>query len=159
MLEALRSGLIDYVATDHAPHTLAEKETGHSGVPHLDTLGPFAAWLMAEHGFTSADVARVFAYHPGIFVREFLHPSYGKGFGRVAGGFVGSLTILDPHRPYTVVRESLKTKCGWSPFEGITFPGSVRHTIHRGSYIRSCKEYAETKIPYQCVAIYQSRIT
>jgi dihydroorotase len=132
LLAALRSGLIDYVATDHAPHTLAEKETGHSGVPHLDTLGPFATWLMAEHGFTTADIARVFAYHPAVFVQDFLPASLGKGFGHVAAGFAGSLTILDPDRPYTVARESLQTKCGWSPFEGFTFPGSVRHTIHRG---------------------------
>ena len=52
MIEALRTGEIDYLATDHAPHSLEEKRKGTSGVPHLDTYGAFTTWLMAEHGFT-----------------------------------------------------------------------------------------------------------
>src|SRR5205085_8494384 len=56
MLEALRDGTADYLATDHAPHSRAEKERGvspMSGQPHLDTYGPFVTWLIAEQGFTS----------------------------------------------------------------------------------------------------------
>ena len=132
MIEALRRGDVDYVATDHAPHSQEEKRHGHSGVPHLDTLGAFATWLMAEHGFTPEQICRVFALHPGRFVREFLPAEFGEGFGRIAAGYVGSLTVLDSGTPYTVTRESLKTKCGWSPFERFTFPGSVRATIVQG---------------------------
>ena len=113
LIAALKSGLVDYVATDHAPHTLDEKIAGASGVPHLDTLGAFATWLMAEQGFSTTDIARVFAYNPGQFVREFLPESLGKGFGSIEPGYVGSLTVLDPEKPYLVTRDSLKTKCGW----------------------------------------------
>ena len=56
----------------------------------------------------------------------------GLGFGSVQRGYVGSLTVLDLGTPYKVTRESLKTKCGWSPFEGITLPGSVRFTVVKG---------------------------
>jgi dihydroorotase len=133
LIRALRDGLIDYVATDHAPHTLAEKQEGHSGVPHLDTLGAFSTWLMVEHKFVPSDIARVFAYSPGQFVREFLHSSFGKGLGHIAADYTASLTIIDLKRPYKVTAESLRTKCKWSPFEGFTFPGSVRYTIHRGN--------------------------
>jgi dihydroorotase len=132
MMEALRSGAIDYLATDHAPHTVEEKRTGVSGVPHLDTYGAFTTWLMAEHGFSTGEIARVCAFHPGQFVRSFLPKTYGRGFGRIEAGYAGALTILDLDAPYTVTRESLKTKCAWSPFEGFTFPGSVRHTVVRG---------------------------
>jgi len=132
LIAALKSGLVDYVATDHAPHTLEEKIAGASGVPHLDTLGAFATWLMAEQNFSPTDIARVFSYNPGQFVREFLPQSLGKGFGLIAPGYVGSLTVLDPKRPYLVTRDSVKTKCGWSPFEGYTLPGSVRCTVIRG---------------------------
>ena len=132
LIEALRSGLVDYVATDHAPHTLEEKEVGHSGVPHLDTLGAFSTWLMAEHGFTAQEIARVFATKPGEFVREFLPKSLGKGFGRIDVGYAASLTVIDPTKPVTITREILRTKCGWSPYEGFAFPGSVRHTVHLG---------------------------
>lgn len=132
MIEALRNGDIDYIATDHAPHTLAEKAKGVSGVPLLDTYGAFAAWLMAEHSFTPQQIARVCAYHPGRFVKEFLPETLGKGYGRIEPGYAGSLTILDLGTPYVVTRESVKTKCAWSPFEGFTLPGSVRWTVVGG---------------------------
>lgn len=132
MIEALRNGGIDYLATDHAPHSLEEKQKGTSGVPHLDTYGAFTTWLMKEHGFTPQQIARVCAWNPGEFVREYLPEGSGKGFGRVEAGYLGSLTIVDVETPYTVRRESLKTKCGWSPFEGVVFPGGVRHTVVRG---------------------------
>jgi len=132
MIEALRRGDIDYIATDHAPHSHAEKLEGHSGVPHLDTLGAFATWLMKEHAFTAMDIARVMARNPGKFVREFLPESLGKGFGEVAPGFVGSLTVLDMETPYVATASKVKTKCGWTPFEGVTFPGSVKYTVLRG---------------------------
>ncbi len=132
MIEALRGGEIDYLATDHAPHSLDEKRKGTSGVPHLDTYGAFTTWLMSEHGFSARRIAEVCAANPGKFVGRYLSKEYGRGFGRVAEGYVGSLTILDLKTPYVVARESLKTKCGWSPFEGVAFPGSVRHTVVRG---------------------------
>jgi len=52
-------------------------------------------------------------------------------------GYVGSLTILDLKKPFAVTRESVKTKCGWSPFEGYTLPGSVRYTVLRGKIYHS----------------------
>jgi dihydroorotase len=132
MIEALRSGQIDYLATDHAPHTIAEKQSGISGVPHLDTYGAFATWLMREHGFSAAQIARVCAYLPGRFVHEFLPAGFGQGLGQIAPGWAGSLTVLDLNRPYSVTPESIRSRCAWSPFEGFTFPGSVRYTIVRG---------------------------
>jgi len=132
LIEALRTGLVDYVATDHAPHTIEEKMEGVSGVPHLDTYGAFAAWLMAEHGFSAMDIARVCAYNPGTFVKEFLPQGFGKGYGVVEPGYVGSLTIIDPNAPFVVRREEMKTRCGWSPFEGYTLPGRVTYTVLQG---------------------------
>jgi dihydroorotase len=132
LIEALRDGLLDYVATDHAPHTLEENAKGISGVPHLDTYGAFATWLMGSQGFTAQEIARVCAWNPGEFVREFLPEDCGKGFGKIEAGYMGSLTILEPNAPYVVRREAMKTKCGWSPFEGYTMPGRVRATVVRG---------------------------
>jgi dihydroorotase len=132
LIEALRTGLVDYVATDHAPHTIEEKMEGVSGVPHLDTYGAFATWLMAEHGFSAMDIARVCAYKPGKFVKEFLPEDFGKGYGVVESEYAGSLTIVDPNAPFVVRREEMKTKCGWSPFEGYTLPGRVTYTVLQG---------------------------
>lgn len=128
MLEALRDGTADYLATDHAPHTIEEKQRGISGQPHLDTYGPFVTWLIVEQGFTPERIAAICAANPGTFVNAFR----SEKFGRIAPGYVGSLTILDLQRPTTIRRADLKTKCAWSPFEGVTFPGSVAAVFVRG---------------------------
>jgi dihydroorotase len=128
LLEALRDGTADYLATDHAPHTLAEKARGISGQPHLDTYGPFVTWLLVEQGFTPERVAAVCAANPGAFVNAFR----AEKFSRLLPGYVGSLTVLDLKRPTAVRREDLRTRCGWSPFEGVTFPGSVAAVFVRG---------------------------
>ena len=103
MLEALRDGTADYLATDHAPHTIAEKERGISGQPHLDTCGPFVTWLLVEQGFTPERIAAICSANPGVFVNAFRPEKYG----RLAPGYVGALTVLDLRRPTTVRREDL----------------------------------------------------
>ena len=125
LIGALKKGDIDFLATDHAPHTMAEKEKGTSGMPQLDTYGPFITWLMFNHGFTPADIARVCAHNPARFFNQFSAIKYGK----IEQGFAGSLTIIDMKRPIKITKSHLKTKCGWSPFEGVTFPGRVAMTI------------------------------
>lgn len=137
MIESLRAGDIDYLVTDHAPHTREEKARGISGVPQLDTYGCFVTWLMKDHAFTPQDIARVCSYNPGNFLRPFLGEVYGKGLGKIEDGYAGSLTIIDPNSPVIVSRENLKTKCGWSPFEGIEFPGRVAYTIVRGKVYKN----------------------
>ena len=131
MLEAVRDGTADYLATDHAPHTLAEKERGISGQPHLDTYGPFVTWLIVEQGFTPERVAAICSANPGAFV----NPYQKEKWGRLLPGYVGSLTVLEMRKPTTIRREDLQTKCGWSPFEGVTFPGSVAAVFVRGQRV------------------------
>ena len=128
MLEALRDGTADYLATDHAPHTPAEKEKGVSGQPHLDTYGPFVTWLIVEHGFTPERIAAICSANPGAFVNAYQKEKWG----RLLPGYVGSLTVLNLTKATTIRRVDLKTKCGWSPFEGVTFPGSVAAVFVRG---------------------------
>ena len=129
LIEALRGGVLDFLATDHAPHTIAEKERGISGLTHLDTYGPFVSWLMKEHQFTAQDIARVCAYNPGNFINSFTSAKYGK----IEQGFAGSLTVMDMDKPIKIDKSRLKTKAGWSPFEGAEFSGSVTMTIIKGT--------------------------
>lgn len=133
MLDALRDGTLDYLATDHAPHTLEEKARGISGQPHLDTYGPFVTWLMAKQNYTPEDIARVCCENPGRFVNPFVAP---KKFGRLEPGYTASITVLNLRKPITIERSNLKTKCGWSPFEGVTFPGSVEALYLEGVHVR-----------------------
>ncbi len=133
MLAALKDGTLDYLATDHAPHTLAEKAKGISGQPHLDTYGPFVTWLLAKQGFTPQDIARVCSENPGRFVNPYVAP---KKFGRLEPGYTASITVLNLRKPITIERGQLQTKCGWSPFEGVTFPGSVEALYLDGVRVR-----------------------
>lgn len=133
MLAALREGTLDYLATDHAPHTLEEKARGISGQPHLDTYGPFVTWLMQEQQFTPSQVAQFCCLNPGDFVNLYTAP---RRYGRIEPGYVASLTVLNLCRSVTIRREDMQTKCGWSPFEGVTFPGSVEALFIDGRHVR-----------------------
>ncbi len=133
LITMLKNGDIDYLATDHAPHTVEEKEKGMSGLTHLDTYGAFTTWLMQEHSFTPEEIMRACAKNPGEFMNEFVADKYGE----IKEGFVGSLTILDTKKPITVTKEFLKTKSHQSPFLGIEFPGSVKMTIVRGKVFKT----------------------
>ena len=132
LLEGLKRGDIDFLATDHAPHTKEEKLVGTSGLPGLDTYGAFVTWLMCEHGFTPQDIARVCSFNPGNFINPFLPKNSGLGFGTITPGYVGSLTIIDMDKKTLISEANLRTKCGWSPFTGQEFAGSVKYAIIRG---------------------------
>ncbi|MBS0260495.1 MAG: amidohydrolase family protein [Planctomycetes bacterium] len=133
MLAALRDGTLDYLATDHAPHTLEEKARGISGQPHLDTYGAFVTWLILKQGFHPEQVARFCAENPGRFVNPYTAP---RKFGQIAPGYAAAFTVLNLKQPTTIRREDLFTKCGWSPFEGVTFPGSVEAVFVDGRLVR-----------------------
>ncbi len=127
LLEGLKSGDIDYFATDHAPHTLEENERGISGMPHLDTFAPFLFWLRDE-GVSWNAIFGACCRRPGELLSRYLPDLYG----RVAEGFVGSLSVLRMS-PTPVRRGHLETRAGWSPFEGVEFSGAASHTIVRGT--------------------------
>src|SRR4029079_12458961 len=78
LLEALKDGTIDYLATDPAPHPRAEKEQGVSGQPHLDTYGPFVTWLIRAHGFPPERIAAVCSANPGAFVNPYQAQKFAR---------------------------------------------------------------------------------
>ncbi len=135
LLDAFRRGEIDFLASDHAPHSLAENERGISGIPHLDTSGPFLFWLR-ERGIPWDVLRRTAAERPGAVFSRFS----GEKRGRIEEGHVGSFTILDTKRPVSIRRSMLKTRAGWSPFEGRAFSGRVSHTIVRGAVYEPAAE-------------------
>lgn len=125
LLTALKNGDIDFLATDHAPHSIEEKLKGISGISQLDTFGGFVTWLLKEKNVSVEIINNVCSLNPGKFVQPFLPIKYGKGFGEIAEGFSASFTTLKLNQPWTVSKKDLKTKSGWSPFENYTFPGQV----------------------------------
>jgi dihydroorotase len=133
LLEALKNGEIQYLATDHAPHTLEEKNQGTSGLTGLDTYASFLTWLM-EQGVSPQIIATVCSENPGRFFNRFLDswktidPSffkYGLGVGFLEPGHRANFTLINLSKPQKINSYFLKTKVQHSPFEGITFPGSL----------------------------------
>ena len=140
LFDALKTGQIEYLATDHAPHTHEEKQKGTSGLTGLDTFGPFVTWLVKE-GVDPRTVALIASENPGSFYNKFL-PSWkklsaafekkGRGLGFLEPGFCANFTVLNLHKPLEVTPQKLKTKVGHSPFLGQTLPGQVEALFIRG---------------------------
>lgn len=134
MLHALKEGLVNVLASDHAPHTAEDKLSGAPGMPHLDTLGSFAGWLMRESGFSPQRIVEILSLAPA----KLIAPELKRPHGTLEPGASASLTLLDLSRSTTVEGENIKdrgpleTLCRWSPFDGITLPASVRGTVIGG---------------------------
>lgn len=138
ILHGLMCGDIDYLATDHAPHTKEEKQKVMSGLPMLDTYGAVVGWLVRHGGFDWPHAVRVASYNPGKWLRQFMPQrdgNIGHGHGAIAPGYIGSVAVIDMNRPMTIEEPWLKTRCGWSPFTGTRFPGTVTHTVVRGEIL------------------------
>jgi dihydroorotase len=137
LLAALKDGQVDALATDHAPHTLDDKMRGAAGMPHLDTAGAFVGWLINECGFLPERIAEVFSAAPARIIAQEVAPRQGK----IEPSWLASLTVLDLNAKTKVDgsniegRGTLKTRCGWSPFEGISLPARVQACVVRGEQI------------------------
>ncbi len=138
LLAAFKEGRIDFLATDHAPHTKDEKSLGileaPAGVPNLDTYGNFTAWLIVQCDVHPVLISRVCAYNPAMFLGL-------NDRGSIEVGKRADFTVLDTHKPVKISSELIYTKCGWSPFEGYEFPGAVRHTVFNGAVVTDYDEF------------------
>jgi dihydroorotase len=125
--EALQEGLIDILASDHAPHTLEEKrsERPPSGLPGVETTLPLMLDAVNRGKIALAQLIRAFAENPA---RRFGL----KRKGRLDLGSDANLVLVDLDRSGQVVREELATKCGWSPYEGLSLRGWPVATFVRG---------------------------
>ena len=135
LLNALKNGDIDYLATDHAPHSIEEKKQGISGISQLDTYSLFVTHLLLEKGLDPKTIAMVCSKNPGDFVRPYLPKKFGMGFGELQVGYSASFTLLNVKKSFHFQKENIKSKSGWSPFEGFHFPGSVEALYFHGKKI------------------------
>ncbi len=121
--QALKKGIIDLVATDHAPHTKKEKESGKPpfGVPGLETALPLLLTAYKEGRLTLEEVIRLYSENPR---RIFKLPNQPQTFIEV-----------DLSKKFTIKNENLKTKCGWSPFAGWLVYGQVEKVVLRGKTV------------------------
>lgn len=130
--QALRDGVIDFIATDHAPHTLAEKAQEYpnspSGMPGVETSLAVMLTAAKEGKCTVAQVAH--------WMSKAVAVAYGiPNKGAIAPSYDADLVLVDLNTYHPVRREELLTKCGWSPFEGWNLTGWAVTTIVGGEIV------------------------
>lgn len=130
--QALHDGVIDFIATDHAPHLLEEKAKEYpntpSGMPGVETSLPLMLTAAAEGKCSIAQVAN--------WMSTAVAKAYGiPNKGAIAPGYDADLVLVDLNKYQPVLREELLTKCGWSPFEGWNLTGWPIITIVGGQIV------------------------
>lgn len=128
--EALLDGRIDVLATDHAPHTLEEKNNKYLSAPSGGPLVQHAIPAILEkvkEGVISIEKAvEKMCHNPAkLFQIE------KRGF--IKEGYFADLVLIDTNKPQTVSKDNILYKCGWSPFEGTTFSSTITHTFVNGN--------------------------
>lgn len=118
--EALSEGMIDILASDHAPHTLEEKARPYDkapfGFPGVETSLPLMLDAVNRNKLTLERLVEVFAKNPA--------ERFGlERRGEIAEGNRADLVVIDLEKRARIEREDLKTKCGWSPYEGFELKG------------------------------------
>ena len=130
--KALLDDRIDVLATDHAPHTLEEKNNVYCKAPSGGPLVQHAVMAILEkvkEGVISIEKAvEKMSHNPAkLFQIE------KRGF--IKEGYFADIVLIDPNKPQTVTKENILYKCGWSPFEGNTFSHSITHTFVNGNLV------------------------
>ncbi|HPF11548.1 MAG TPA: dihydroorotase [Flavobacteriaceae bacterium] len=127
--KALLDDRIDVIATDHAPHTLEEKQQGYTKAPSGGPLVQHALVALLEmHHRGKIPLEKIvekFAHNPALLFEI-------KDRGYLRKGYKADLVLVDLNAPWTVNKENILYKCGWSPFEGTVFKSRVTHTFVNG---------------------------
>ena len=138
---ALLDDKIDVIATDHAPHTLEEKDNTYFNAPSGGPLVQHALVAMLEfyhQGKISLEkIVEKMCHAPAICFQV-----EGRGF--IREGYAADLVLLDIDSPWQVEKENILYKCAWSPFEGTTFNSRVTHTFVNGHLAYSEGLFDET---------------
>lgn len=130
--EALLNDKIDVIATDHAPHTFEEKQNSYTSCPSGAPLVQHSLNVMLENhqnGKISLEkIVEKMGHNPAI-----LFDIEKRGF--IKEGYKADLVLVDLEKTWTVSKENILYKCGWSPLEGITFHNQITHTFVNGHLV------------------------
>lgn len=130
--EALLDDRLDIIATDHAPHTIEEKdeayEQAHAGLPLVQHSLQLMLHYVKKGRISIEKVVEKMAHAPAtcfqIAERGFIRENY-----------YADLAIVDMSHPQTISKETILYKCGWSPLEGFQMPASISKTIVNGEIV------------------------
>jgi dihydroorotase len=128
----LLDGTIDFIATDHAPHTLAEKAKGYpntpSGMPGVETSLPI---MLTQAVAGKCTIEQVSTWMSTAVAKAYQIPNKGA----IAIGYDADLVLVDVTNYHLIERKDIVSKCGWSPFEGWNLTGYPVYTIVNGNIV------------------------
>lgn len=130
--EGVRDGTVDILATDHAPHTLQEKDQVHwkapAGVPGVEFLLPLMLNEVNLKMITFERLSELLCIGPARI--------FGlKGKGEIKQGMDADLVLVDMDKEIKITRDLVLSKCGWSPYEGYTLKGWPVMTVVNGEIV------------------------
>ncbi len=141
LIEAVKNNKIDLIATDHAPHLLAEKEgsclTAASGGPLVQHSLVAMLQLVRQGVFTLEKVIEKMCHAPSDLFRI-------EKRGYIRPGYFADLVLVDLNKSWTVAPENILYKCGWSPFEGTSFDSKVQKTWVNGQLVYNAGTFDES---------------
>lgn len=129
--EALASGAIDTIGSDHAPHLLSEKNEKYckapSGLPSIQQSLPVLLTIAAQEEIPLTRIASVFS--------EKAAGLYGLKRGKIAQGYAADIVVFDKDKEFVVRNEDQYSKCGWTPYEGETLKGWIETVLVNGNIV------------------------
>jgi dihydroorotase len=142
IFESVLNDKIDVIATDHAPHTLEEKQNTYFKAPSGGPLIQHSVVAMLEFfhqgRITLEKIVEKMCHNPAI-----LFQISRRGF--IREGYFADLALVDLNDPWTVGKSNILAKCGWSPFEGVSFRSRVTHTFVSGHLAFANGSFDESK--------------
>jgi dihydroorotase len=141
LLKALLDDRIDIVTTDHAPHTLEEKQKSYfqsmSGAPIVQHSLNIMLEFYKQGLISLEKIVEKMCHNPATLYRI-----EKRGF--IREGYFADLTIVDLNSAWTVNKENVLSKCGWSPLEGTTFQTKATHTFVNGHLVYANEQFNDT---------------
>ncbi len=132
LLEGVNKDIIDIIATDHSPHTKEEKSNSYFKAPSGGPLVQHSLTAMLEFWHRKVlnieKIVEKMCHNPAILFNI-------KDRGFIREGYKADLCLVNPDDPWTVSRENILYKCGWSPFERTTFRSKVIMTFVNGTVV------------------------
>lgn len=143
IFEAVLDGRIDVIATDHAPHTIEEKEQSYLKAPSGGPLVQHALQAMLEFHRQGRITLPMIVRKMSHNVADMFNI---KQRGYIREGYYADLVLVNTHAPQEVTKSNILYKCGWSPFEGYTFQSSINRTFVNGHLVYNQGAFDESQL-------------
>lgn len=142
LMQALTDNRIDVIATDHAPHTAEEKMKPYLSCPSGGPLVQHSLVAMLEK-VQRGDISLELVIEKMCHAPARIFKVDRRGF--IRKGYHADLVLVDPKLPWTVSKDNILYKCGWSPFEGLTFNSKITHTFVGGHLAYAHGQFDESR--------------